>query len=91
MSEGLRVAVIGASGYSGGELVRLLLGHPGVSLEAVGGASSAGSTLADVHPHLAGTAVADLVIAPVADVGRTDVVFLALPHGRSAELAPSLL
>ncbi|HET7237114.1 MAG TPA: N-acetyl-gamma-glutamyl-phosphate reductase, partial [Actinomycetota bacterium] len=47
--------------------------------------------LADVHPHLAGTAVADLVIAPVADVGRTDVVFLALPHGRSAELAPSLL
>lgn len=85
------VAVIGASGYSGGELVRLLLGHPGVALTRVGGASSAGSLLAEVHPHLLGTAVADLAIEPVEEVGDVEFAFLALPHGRSAELAPALL
>jgi N-acetyl-gamma-glutamyl-phosphate reductase len=91
MSGRVRVAVIGASGYSGGELVRLLLGHPRVELAAVGGASSAGSTLAEVHPHLAGTTAADLVISPAEEVSGAEVAFLALPHGRSAELAPDLL
>ena len=91
MAGRLRVGVIGASGYSGGELVRLLLGHPGVELAAVGGASSAGSRLAEVHPHLAGTEAADLVIAHVDALPGVDLAFLALPHGRSAELAPGLL
>jgi len=83
--------VIGASGYSGGELVRLLLGHPSMALTRVGGASSAGSRLAEVHPHLAGTGAADLVLEPAEGVGGVDIAFLALPHGRSAELAPALL
>jgi N-acetyl-gamma-glutamyl-phosphate reductase len=85
------VAVVGASGYSGGELVRLLLGHPGVGLTRVGGSSSAGSRLGEVHPYLLGTAAADLVLEPVEAIGGIDVAFLALPHGRSAELAPVLL
>ena len=83
--------MIGASGYSGGELVRLLLGHPSMALTRVGGASSAGSRLAEVHPHLAGTGAADLVLEPAEGVGGVDIAFLALPHGRSAELAPALL
>jgi N-acetyl-gamma-glutamyl-phosphate reductase len=86
-----RVAVIGASGYSGGELVRLLLGHPGVELERVGAASSAGARLAEVHPHLAGTPAADLVLEPAEAVAEVEVAFLAMPHGRAAELAPALL
>ena len=85
------VGVIGASGYSGGELVRLLLGHPGVELAAVGGASSAGSRLDQIHPHLSGTPVAGLVLAPAEEVGGVDVAFLALPHGMSSKLAPTLL
>jgi N-acetyl-gamma-glutamyl-phosphate reductase len=85
------VAVIGASGYSGGEIVRLLLAHPGVRLARVGAHSSAGSRLSEVHPHLAGSPVAGLELEAAEDVGGVDVAFLALPHGRSAELAPRLL
>jgi N-acetyl-gamma-glutamyl-phosphate reductase len=85
------VAVIGASGYSGGELVRLLLGHPSVTVTRVGGASSVGSRLGEVHPHLLGTPAAELVLEPADRIGGVDVAFLALPHGRSAELAPVLL
>jgi N-acetyl-gamma-glutamyl-phosphate reductase len=85
------IAVIGASGFSGGELVRLLLDHPGAELTAVGASSSAGSRLGEVHPHLLGTAVADMVIRSAESVDGVDVAFLALPHGRSAEFAPVLL
>jgi N-acetyl-gamma-glutamyl-phosphate reductase len=85
------VGVIGASGYSGGELVRLLIGHPSVALTRVGGASSAGSKLSEVHPYLLGTPAAELVLEPAEEIGGVDVAFLALPHGRSAELAPVLL
>src|SRR3990172_6056051 len=85
------VAVRGASGYSGGELVRLLLGHPSAAVTRVGGASSAGSKLGEVHPHLLGSPAAELVLEPAEEIEGVDVAFLALPHGRSAELAPMLL
>ena len=85
------MAVIGASGYSGGELVRLLLGHPCAAVTRVGGASSAGSKLGEVHPHLLGSPAAELVLEPAEEIEGVDVAFLALPHGRSAELAPMLL
>ena len=52
------VAVLGASGYAGGELVRLLGQHPGVQITHLASHGSAGQTLADVHPHLAGTPLA---------------------------------
>jgi N-acetyl-gamma-glutamyl-phosphate reductase len=57
MTQGIRVAVAGASGYAGGEVLRLLLGHPAfhdgrLTIEAVTAAASAGSTLAEHHPHL---------------------------------------
>ena len=83
-------AVAGASGYAGGEIVRLLLGHPDIELGAVTADSQAGKRLGDVHPHLA--AVGDRVLQPTTpDTLRGhDVVFLALPHGASAELAAQL-
>jgi N-acetyl-gamma-glutamyl-phosphate reductase len=89
--EGVRVAVIGASGYTGGELVRLLVDHPGVQLAFVGGHDSAGRILSEVHPHLAASAAGPMTIGPVEEAGDVDVAFLALPHGRSAGVAPGLL
>ena len=87
----VRVAVLGASGYSGGELLRLLAGHPGARIVAAGASERAGLTVADVHPHLA--PLGDLPLEALGpDVAeRCDVAFLALPHGASAELAPALL
>jgi N-acetyl-gamma-glutamyl-phosphate reductase len=84
------VAVAGATGYAGGELLRLLLGHPGVELGAVTAASSAGTTLGSHHPHL--VPLAHLVVGTTtADaLAGHDVVFLALPHGASASLATAL-
>lgn len=84
------VGVIGASGYAGGEVVRLLDAHPGMSLNVVAGHTSAGMSLDEVHPQLTG---GDRVLdfqddALLADV---DLMFLALPHGTSAGPAMALL
>jgi N-acetyl-gamma-glutamyl-phosphate reductase len=87
----LRVGVLGASGYTGGELVRLLLGHPGVELTFLGGRERAGRPLAEAHPHLGATSLGGSPIRPIEEVGELDVAFLALPHGQSAGVAPSLL
>jgi N-acetyl-gamma-glutamyl-phosphate reductase len=88
---GLRVGVLGASGYTGGELVRLLLGHPQVELGFLGGRESAGRSLGEVHPYLAGSPAAVLRIQPVEEARDLDLAFLALPHGESSTLAPALL
>ncbi len=84
------VAVAGASGYAGGELLRLLLAHPDVRIGALTAASNAGQPLGSVQPHL--VPLADRVLQPTeAEVlAGHDVVFLALPHGQSAALAESL-
>ncbi|MFJ8076658.1 N-acetyl-gamma-glutamyl-phosphate reductase [Streptomyces sp. NPDC096176] len=86
----VRVAVAGASGYAGGELLRLLAAHPCVDIGAVTAHSSAGRRVGDTHPHLG--SLADRTLEPTsAEVLRGhDVVFLALPHGESAPLARSL-
>lgn len=86
----MRAAVVGASGYAGGEILRILLGHPHVEIGALTAASSAGSRLGEIHPHL--TPLADRVIEDtvVDTVAGHDVVFLALPHGHSAALAGEL-
>ena len=89
------VAVAGASGYAGGEILRLLLGHPGyaegsLTIGALTAAASAGSRLAEHHPHL--LPLAQRVLEPTDPVvlAGHDVVFLALPHGHSAELTDAL-
>ena len=86
----VRVAVAGASGYAGGELLRLLLGHPEVEIGALTGASNAGEVLGVLQPHL--TPLAERVLeATSPDVlAGHDVVFLALPHGASAAVAEAL-
>ena len=87
---GMTAAVAGASGYAGGELLRLLLGHPDLELGALCAGASAGQLVGDLHPHLpqlAGRAFAPTTVEALA---AADVVFLALPHGESRILATQL-
>ncbi|MFC7895154.1 N-acetyl-gamma-glutamyl-phosphate reductase [Streptomyces sp. NPDC057381] len=86
----VRAAVAGASGYAGGELLRLLLAHPGVEIGALTGQSSAGRRLGDLQPHLAPLAGREVRPTTVDALAGHDVVFLALPHGRSAAIAEQL-
>lgn len=89
----LRVGVVGASGYGGGELIRILATHPGVSLQVAASRDRNGATIDQLHPGLAGLpALAELrVTEPTAVVdAELDVVFLALPHGESMALVPRL-
>src|SRR6185312_5806227 len=89
------VAVAGASGYAGGEILRLLLGHPAyadgrLTIGALTAASSAGTTLAEHHPHLLPLGGRVLENTDAAVLAGHDVVFLGLPHGHSAALAEQL-
>lgn len=95
MADVVKVAVAGASGYAGGEILRLLLGHPAyadgrLAIGSLTAATSAGSSLGEHHPHL--TPLAQRVVEPteLAVLAGHDVVFLALPHGHSAALAQQL-
>src|SRR4051812_19752028 len=84
------VGVTGATGYAGGEVCRLLAGHPNLRLAGVHAGSSAGSRFGDVQPHL--LPYADLEVQPsdAASLTGYDVVVLALPHGESAAIAAQL-
>ncbi|WP_030945772.1 N-acetyl-gamma-glutamyl-phosphate reductase [Streptomyces sp. NRRL S-646] len=86
----VRAAVAGASGYAGGELLRLLLAHPEIEIGALTGNSNAGQRLGALQPHL--LPLADRILqetTPEVLAGH-DVVFLALPHGQSAAVAEQL-
>jgi N-acetyl-gamma-glutamyl-phosphate reductase len=85
-----RVAVAGASGYAGGEVLRLLLGHPDVEIGALTGASNAGTPLGQLQPHLVPLADRVLEETTVEVLAGHDVVFLALPHGQSGAVAKAL-
>jgi len=89
------VAVLGASGYAGGELLRLLAEHDAVEVCAVGGNESAGRTVREVQPHLGSSGLGDAVLLPLEDVAAiassADLAFCALPNGTSGALAPRLL
>ena len=86
-----RVAVVGASGYTGAELIRLILGHPNLELSLLCAGKSAGQRVADVYPHLVGHVDQELLSAdPDAIASSVDVAMLGLPHGQSARLASEL-
>lgn len=88
----IRTAILGASGYVGGELLRLCAAHPALEAARLFGDSQAGMALAEVHPHLA-LAYPDLRVerfAPAALDG-IDLVFAALPHGHSQRIAPEII
>jgi N-acetyl-gamma-glutamyl-phosphate reductase len=90
---GIRVAVAGASGYAGGELLRLLAGHPDLQLAAVSAGSSAGKPITSVHPNLTGHPAFDGMAFSATDAAtlkNAELVFMALPHGESAALAAQL-
>ena len=84
------VAIFGSSGYAGGELIRLIDGHPDLEIAYLGAHTAAGKDLGSVHPHLRG---GDRVLHPndPSAAPEVDLAFLALPHGASAEPAMDLL
>jgi N-acetyl-gamma-glutamyl-phosphate reductase len=88
--EKYKAAIAGATGYAGGELLRLLLAHPQIEITTVTAAKSAGSLLGEHHPHL--VPLADRLVEPtdLQHLSGHDIVFLALPHGASAEIAAEL-
>ncbi len=86
----ISVAVSGASGYAGGEVLRLLAGHPDVEIGAITAHSNAGSRLGELQPHLHSLAGRVLTDTTVENLAGHDVVFLALPHGASAAIAAAL-
>jgi N-acetyl-gamma-glutamyl-phosphate reductase len=87
---GIRVAVAGASGYAGGELLRLIEGHPGLEIGPVAAATHAGAAVTEIHPHL--PALAGRAFDPLdpGRLGTADLVFLSLPAQESAAVAAVL-
>jgi N-acetyl-gamma-glutamyl-phosphate reductase len=94
MDGSVTVAVLGASGFSGGELIRLLHDHPRFEVTFVGAKGAVGDTVGASHPHLAGLPAGGLVLQPMEPAtiaGAADLVFSALPNGTSSALAPAIL
>jgi len=77
----MKVSIVGASGYAGGELLRLLLGHPQVEVAQITSETYAGQYAHFVHPNLRGHT--DLRFTPLAGLAPCDLLFLALPHGQA--------
>lgn len=88
----IRVSIIGASGYGGGELARLLLGHPEVEIVHLTAESKAGEAMADLYPNLRGFTSSITEAADAAQIAKdSDMVFLALPTGKAMQLAPAIV
>jgi N-acetyl-gamma-glutamyl-phosphate reductase len=87
---GMRTAVVGASGYAGGELLRLLDGHPSLEVTTLIAGANAGHLLGEVHPQLVTMADRPLLDLSTPDLADAELVFLALPHGASAAVVDTL-
>lgn len=86
----MKVAVAGASGYAGGELLRLLAAHPELDVSVAAARGAAGSAITSVHPHLPQLADAVFADTDPDSLAAADLVFLALPHGESASLVSQM-
>jgi N-acetyl-gamma-glutamyl-phosphate reductase len=84
------IAILGASGYTGAELIRLIAGHSSMKIKALGGNSKAGQTMASVFPHLRHLDLPALVAADEIDFSQIDLCFCALPHKTSQEVISKL-
>ncbi len=87
---GVPVAVVGASGYAGGELLRLLAGHPGMDVVAATAQRQAGRLLTEVHPQLVSYGDLPLAETTPGALAAAELVFLALPHGSSPAVVGQL-
>jgi N-acetyl-gamma-glutamyl-phosphate reductase len=86
----MKIGVIGASGYAGGELLRLLSGHPEFEVCNVTAHSNAGELITSVHPHLTAYAGQEFSEFKASDFDCCELIFLALPHGESAKVIAQL-
>ncbi|MCW5695524.1 MAG: N-acetyl-gamma-glutamyl-phosphate reductase [Bauldia sp.] len=90
MTDRIRIGVLGASGYTGSDLVRLALRHPAMEIVTLTGATQAGRSMADVFPHLAFAPLPDLVTVDEVDWMAVDAVFCGLPHGTTQEIIAAI-
>lgn len=86
----INIAILGASGYTGAELLRLLLPHPHANIVALTAEKNAGQPIAALLPHLAGHDLPDLTRIAAVDFSKIDLVFCALPHGTTQEVIAAL-
>ena len=82
----MKTAVVGASGYAGGELLRLLSNHPKFKLSYIAAGSNAGEPITNLHPQLTNFTGRNFEETEIAKINNSDLVFIALPHGESAKL-----
>jgi N-acetyl-gamma-glutamyl-phosphate reductase len=85
-----KVGILGATGYTGSELIRLLVKHPGILLKAITSESHTGKKISDVHPHLAKVCDKKLISLDKIKEHDLDLIFLALPHGKSMEIVDNI-
>lgn len=86
----LNIAILGASGYTGAELIRILLNHPHAEIKLLTGDSSAGKSIGEVYAHLQHSNLPKLISLDKADYKNIDVVFCCLPHGTTQEVIAGL-
>jgi N-acetyl-gamma-glutamyl-phosphate reductase len=86
----MKIGVVGASGYAGGELLRLLTGHPNFKVTYISAGSNAGELVSSIHPHLANYKDIRFEATEISQINKCDLVFIALPHGESAKLIESI-
>jgi N-acetyl-gamma-glutamyl-phosphate reductase len=91
MTDRIKIAVLGASGYTGADLVRLAARHPNIEIAALTANTHAGKSMASVFPHLSTLALPDLVEWENVDWSGIDAVFCGLPHGTTQKITASLL
>jgi N-acetyl-gamma-glutamyl-phosphate reductase len=82
----MKIGVVGASGYAGGELLRLLAGHPNFKVTYISAGSNAGELISSIHPHLSNYKDIRFEATEINQINKCDLVFIALPHGESTKL-----
>ncbi|MDH5765496.1 MAG: N-acetyl-gamma-glutamyl-phosphate reductase, partial [Gammaproteobacteria bacterium] len=87
----IRAGVVGGTGYTGVELLRLLVGHPGVELSIITSRSEAGQSVSELFPNLRGHVDMSFKMPQLDDLRQCDVVFFATPNGTAMSMVPELL